>query len=35
MIGDDDVDAELDRAAHRIDTGDPAVDSDHQPDISF
>src|SRR5437762_290638 len=35
MIGDDDVDAELDRAAHRLDAGDPAVDGDHQPHISF
>src|SRR5205823_3488744 len=30
MVGDDDVDAALERAPHRLDAGDPAIDGDHK-----
>ena len=35
MIGDDDVDAAVDGAAHRIDAGDAAVDGDDQPHLAL
>src|SRR5438132_11496618 len=35
MIGDDDVDTEVDGAANRLDAGDPAINRDDQPDIAL
>ena len=35
MIGDDHVDAALDRALHRLDAGDAAIDGYHQLHIAF